>query len=82
VSDDEARARPPRTDQPGSDARDDMAAWAASLSAEDVMTGIAQALRSRDLEAVAVLLKLLAVKDPAAAEQVYQVVLAVAEAAR
>lgn len=54
----------------------------ADYTSEQLLDGIAKALKARDFPAVAALLKMLAVKDPAAAETVYDVITAAAEARR
>jgi hypothetical protein len=46
-------------------------AWADSLTVEQVTAGIAAAIRDRDWLAVEGLVKLLALKDPEAAQAVY-----------
>jgi hypothetical protein len=51
------------------------AEWIASLTAEQVMTGIARAIEARDWTAMEGLLKILAVKDPEKADAVYAALL-------
>ena len=68
------------SEQPGWDIRDDIAAFYRALSPEQVMTGIANAIKARDFEAVIALLKVLAIKDPHQAEIVYTAMLAVLDA--
>jgi hypothetical protein len=50
-----------------------------NLSPEQIMGGIAKAVKAHDFEAVNSLLRLLAVKDPEQAEVVYKAMLAVLE---
>jgi len=49
------------------------------FTAEQITAGIAEAVKARDFPAVVSLLKMLALKDPAQAEVVYQSMLAVLE---
>jgi len=65
------------SEQPRRDARDDIAAFYRALTPEQVMEGIANAVKARDFEAVITLLKVLAIKDPRQAEVVYESMLAV-----
>ena len=51
-------------------------AWADSLTTEQIMTGVSRAIGDRDWLAVEGLVKLLAVKDPQAAQDVYDTLLA------
>ena len=67
---------PDPSEQPGWDVRDDITAFYRALSPEQVMDGIAKAVKAHDFEAVNVLLRVLAVKDPHQAEVVYESMLA------
>ena len=73
-----AEANP--AEQPGWDVRDDITAFYRALSPEQVIEGIAKAVKAHDFEAVITLLKVLAVKDPHQAEVVYGSMLAVLSA--
>ena len=66
-----AVADPAPSEQPGRDARDDIAAFYRALTPEQVMEGIANAVKARDFEAVPHLITLLAFKDPHQAQLVY-----------
>ena len=68
---------PDPSEQPGWDVRDDITAFYRALSPEQVMDGIAKAVKAHDFEAVNALLRVLAVKDPHQAELVYGSMLAV-----
>ncbi len=72
--------RPDSSEQPGWDVRDDITAFYRALTAEQVMEGIANAIKARDFEAAVTLLKVLAVKDPHQAEVVYGSMMAVLDA--
>ena len=72
----EPEQAPEPSEQPGSDVRDDITAFYRALTAEQVVEGIAKAVKAHDFEAVNVLLRVLAVKDPHQAEVVYESMLA------
>jgi hypothetical protein len=65
------------SEQPGWDVSDDIVAFYRALSSEQVMEGIAKAIKAHDFEVVVTLLKVLAVKDPHQAELVYGSMMAV-----
>ena len=62
------------------DRGEDAVAFFRSLTPDQVTAGIARAIKAHDFEAVVVLLKVLAVKDPHKASVLYGSMMAVLEA--